>query len=176
MEKIDRRSALGVLARWSAVSFIPLSWVAQGCAENQNPNLFREEYQKLLAEIVEIILPKTATSPGAKEAKVHYFIALIVEDCYEVERKDSIILGLNELLADGFLKLSAKNKYEVIAELDKEASSTTGDDRHYFADLKGLTQWGYFSSEPGVTKGLRYNPTPGEYKGCIPYKGEIAWY
>jgi hypothetical protein len=176
MEKIDRRNALGILARWSAGSFIPFSWLVQGCADNSNPSMFNEEYQSLLAVIVEIILPETATSPGAKEANVHHFIALIVEDCYEIERKDRILLGLNQLLRDGFSDLSAQKQYDVIEQLDKEARAATSGIPHYFKDLKSLTQWGYFSSKIGIMEGLRYNPIPGSYKGCVPYNGEIAWY
>ncbi len=93
MEKIDRRKALGVLASWSVASFIPFSWAVQGCREDINPNLFNPEYQSLLAEVVEIILPKTPDSPGAREANVHEFLALIVEECYEVEDKQRIIHG-----------------------------------------------------------------------------------
>jgi len=176
MEKINRRNALGIVARWSAASFIPFSWLLEGCADNSNPSLLNQEYQSLLADIVEIILPKTAASPGAKEANVHYFVGLIVEDCYELERKDRIIVGLNELLGNGFLDLSAEKKYEVVAQLDREANAASHKIRHYFKDVKSLTQWGYFSSEAGITEGLRYNPIPGDYKGCVPYNGEIAWY
>lgn len=176
MEKIDRRNALGIVARWSAASFIPFSWLLQGCADNSNPNLLNQEYQLLLSEMVEIILPKTATSPGAKEANVHNFVGLIAEECYEPERKDNIIVGLNQLLRNGFLDLSAQEKYEVLAQLDQEALSSTQTNPHYFKDVKSLAQWGYFSSEKGITEGLRYNPTPGGYRGCEPYNGEIAWY
>lgn len=176
MEKINRRNALGILARWSAASFIPFSWFLEGCAGNSNPSLLNKEYQALLAIIVEIILPKTAASPGAKEANVHYFVALIVEDCYETERKDRIIVGLNELLGDRFFEFSAQKQTAIIAQLDKEAHSPTQKIPHYFKDVKSLTQWGYFSSKKGILEGLRYNPIPGDYKGCIPYNGEIAWY
>jgi hypothetical protein len=42
--------------------------------------------------------------------------------------------------------------------------------------MKQLTVWGYFTSEAGATKALRYVPVPGRYEGCIPYtKGEKAW-
>ena len=35
---------------------------------------------------------------------------------------------------------------------------------------------GYFTSEPGATKALRYVAVPGRYEGCIPYKkGDKAW-
>jgi len=71
MEKINRRKALGLVGRWSAGSFIPFSWLLEGCTDSSNPSLFNKEYQSILATIVEIILPKTAASPGAKEANVH---------------------------------------------------------------------------------------------------------
>jgi hypothetical protein len=41
---------------------------------------------------------------------------------------------------------------------------------HYFTMLKQLTLWGYFTSEPGATKALRYVETPGHYDGSYPYK------
>ena len=47
---------------------------------------------------------------------------------------------------------------------------------HYFRMMKELTLWGYFTSEPGATKALRYVAVPGRYEGCIPYKkGDKAW-
>ena len=176
MEKINRRNALGLVARWSAASFIPFSWLLEGCSEDSNPSLLNHEYQSLLAVIVEIILPETPTSPGAKEANVQHFIGLMVEDCYELERKDRIIIGLNQLLRSGFLDLTAEKQYDIIAQLDEEANSPTTTTPSYFKDIKSLTQWGYFSSKIGIMEGLRYNPIPGSYKGCVPYTNEIAWY
>ncbi len=176
MEKIARRNAMAILARWSAGSFIPFSWILDGCTYGNSISLFNKEYQSLLGAIVEIILPETDESPGAKEANVHYFIALIVEDCYEIENKDRILVGLNQLLKDGFLDFSAQKKHKEIEQLDKEASSASHKILHYFKDIKSLTQWGYFSSKIGITEGLRYNPIPGYYKGCVPYNGEISWY
>ena len=167
---------MGIMALWTAGSLVPCSWIVGGCTNNNNPSLFTEEYQTLLASIVDIILPKTETSPGAREANVYYFIAAIVEDCYTIERKDRIMIGLNQLLRDDFLDLSDQEKFEVLEQLDSEASAAPIEPAHFFKDLKDLTQWGYFSSELGITEGLRYNPIPGHYKGCVPYKGEIAWY
>jgi hypothetical protein len=47
---------------------------------------------------------------------------------------------------------------------------------HYFTMMKQLTLWGFFTSEPGATKALRYVAVPGKYEGCIPYKkGDKAW-
>ncbi|HEV8285007.1 MAG TPA: gluconate 2-dehydrogenase subunit 3 family protein [Chitinophagaceae bacterium] len=41
---------------------------------------------------------------------------------------------------------------------------------HYFALMKQLTLWGYFTSKEGMTQALRYEPVPGRYEGCIDYK------
>jgi hypothetical protein len=41
---------------------------------------------------------------------------------------------------------------------------------HYFMMLKQLTLLGFFTSEVGATKAIRYIPIPGRYEGCIPYK------
>ncbi|SDD65046.1 gluconate 2-dehydrogenase subunit 3 family protein [Niabella drilacis] len=47
---------------------------------------------------------------------------------------------------------------------------------HYFTMMRQLTLWGYFSSEVGMTKALRYVETPGHYNGAYPYKkGDKAW-
>jgi len=73
------------------------------------------------------------------------------------------------------------NKGDLLVELDKEqkayASNKKKDDpAHYFRMMKELTLWGYFTSEAGATKALRYVAVPGRYEGCIDYKkGEKAW-
>jgi len=47
---------------------------------------------------------------------------------------------------------------------------------HYFRMMKELTLLGYFTSEIGATKALRYIAVPGHYDGALPYKkGDKAW-
>lgn len=41
---------------------------------------------------------------------------------------------------------------------------------HYFTMMKQLTLLGFFTSEQGMTKAVRYIPVPGRYEGCVPYK------
>jgi hypothetical protein len=51
--------------------------------------------------------------------------------------------------------------------LDQEAKETHAEESpHYFAMIKRLTVLGYFTSEPGITKALRYNPGPGRLESC----------
>lgn len=47
---------------------------------------------------------------------------------------------------------------------------------HFYPMIKELTLFGFFTSQPGATKALRYIQTPGSYKGDVPYKkGDKAW-
>lgn len=41
---------------------------------------------------------------------------------------------------------------------------------HYFTIMKQLTLLGFFTSQEGMTKAVRYLPVPGRYEGCVPYK------
>ena len=46
----------------------------------------------------------------------------------------------------------------------------------YFPMMKHLAILGYFTSEVGATKALRYVESPGRYDPCVPYKpGETDW-
>ena len=47
---------------------------------------------------------------------------------------------------------------------------------HYFRMMKELALLGYFTSEIGYTKAMRYVESPGRFDPCAPYKkGEKAW-
>lgn len=47
---------------------------------------------------------------------------------------------------------------------------------HYFRMMKELTMLGYFTSEIGYTKAMRYVETPGRFDPCVPYApGEVSW-
>ncbi|MBO9683757.1 MAG: gluconate 2-dehydrogenase subunit 3 family protein [Flavisolibacter sp.] len=103
-----------------------------------------------------------------------------------------------------FLKLTPQQRHDLLVTLDKEAKdyqkkvddfNKAEDTRerdeiqkgnvkyvrqhmspHYFFIMKQLTMLGYFTSKIGMTQALRYEPVPGRYDGCVPYKkGEKAW-
>jgi hypothetical protein len=47
---------------------------------------------------------------------------------------------------------------------------------HYFRMMKELALLGYFTSEIGCTRAMRYVESPGRFDPCIPYTpGEPAW-
>ena len=141
----------------------------------------------LLNEVGETILPTTKT-PGAKAANVGAFMAVMVRDCYKPADQQIFLTGLTKLDQDcqkmqgkAFLACDPTQRTAFLTALDKEQKQFTQNQRkddpsHYFRMMKELTLLGFFTSEVGATKALRYLPVPGKYDGNVPYKkGERAW-
>lgn len=189
---MNRREAIRNVAilLGSAISASTLS-ALEGCNPKGPDNyaLQTPETKKILAEIAETIIPETDT-PGAKAAKVDEFIALMLNDCYKPEDQKLVLDGLKKIdeaaekqYKKSFVDLSADERTALLTEIDKERvtynkreNKKQEDPAHYFQILKELTLTGYFTSQAGATKALRYVPVPGKYEGCITYtKGEKAW-
>ncbi len=79
------------------------------------------------------------------------------------------------------MECDPKQRTAVLIEMDNEQKNyqkakKKEDPNHYFRMMKELTMLGYFTSEVGATKALRYLPVPGKYDGDVPYKkGDKAW-
>ena len=104
---------------------------------------------------------------------------------------------------DEFPKLAISQKQEILRSLENESrnyksknkiktgagdavqtgraqqeiqSAINESTAQFYPLMQGLVLFGYFTSEPGATKALRYIQTPGSYKGNVPYKkGDKAW-
>jgi hypothetical protein len=168
-------------------------------------DLFATDHIAFLNEVADTILP-TTSSPGAKAANVGQFMAVMVRDCYTPADQKVFLEGLSKLddasqkqFSNKFLDLSPKQRTDLLGALDKEQKDFTADrnkkidadkighkddpkyktaelPNHYFRMIKELTLLGYFTSEIGATKALRYIAVPGHYDGCVPYKkGDRAW-
>ena len=142
---------------------------------------------RFLNEVGETILPATAT-PGAKAAQVGSFMAMMVRDCYTPADQKIFLGGLTQLdeacqkqQGKDFLTCDAPQRTAFLTQLDAEQKAFTANQRkddpsHYFRMMKQLTLLGFFTSEVGATKALRYLPVPGRYDGNFPYKkGDRAW-
>jgi uncharacterized protein YcgI (DUF1989 family) len=146
--------------------------------------LLSEEQKALLNEVGETILPATDT-PGAKEADVAAFMDAVVTDCYTPAEQRIFMEGISKLeetcrkaYGEKFRDISPALREKLLTDIDKEhitymAGKKSGDPVHYFRMFKELTLAGYFTSEAGATKFLKYNPAPGRYDGCT---SEKPWY
>lgn len=182
---MKRRQALKLTSIAVGGSIVGAELFLAGCKNKTLDSvLFSEDVLALLDEIGETILPETERSPGAKAAKIGLFMKDMVSNCYAEEEQQIFMKGIHTLnnasidkYSRGFLELSSEEKLDFLLRFDKEAKNTTDDKPpHFFTLMKQLTILGYFTSEPGATQALRYNPTPGKFVGCIPYKkGDRAW-
>jgi len=158
--------------------------ILNGCipkkAINWTPIFFTENQAVLVANIADIILPKTNT-PGALDVGVDAFIDFIINDCYSSIEQDRFINDLNELdnesdslYGKSFIKLDQETKVKFLTLLDKRAEKTklasTNYIRPIYAQLKELILLGYFTSEEIITSHLEYVPIPTRLDGCTPLK------
>ncbi len=189
---MNRRDAITRVGLLVGGTVIGAEAFLSGCAKRSSEEIskigFSNDVVLLLDEVGETILPATASSPGAKAAGIGEFMKIIVTDCYEVNDQKIFIDGVNLLqnaskqkFNKTFTELLAVERHDLVVLLDTEAKAYSKNKKkdeptHYFSMIKQLTLWGYFTSETGSTKALRYVPIPGKYEGCIAYtKGDRAW-
>lgn len=188
---MNRRDALQRVSLIMGGTIVGAEIFLYGCGSEtkQLSNLeFSPENISFLDEVGETILPTTQSSPGAKAAQIGEFMKVIVTDCYEEKDQKVFLEGIAKLneaakakFQKDFMQLDEAQKKEFLIELDKEAkahqkSKEKEAPSHYFTMMKQLTLWGYFTSEIGATKALRYVETPGKWEACTEYKkGDKAW-
>ncbi len=186
---MNRREAVSRVALILGGTVLGADFFISGCKSGpeKTKELFGQEDVSLMDEVGDTILPTTST-PGAKAAGVGKFMAVMVRDCYKPEDQKVFTDGIAKLddackkkNGKKFMECDPKQRTAILIDLDKEqkayqASKKQEEPNHYFRMMKELTMLGYFTSEVGATKALRYLPVPGKYDGNYPYKkGDKAW-
>ncbi|MBC7722890.1 MAG: gluconate 2-dehydrogenase subunit 3 family protein [Pedobacter sp.] len=188
---MKRRELIVKLGVISGTAFFATSGLLNGCnLIDLKRSALTEKDIPLMDEIGETIIPTTATSPGARAAKIGVYMLAMVNDCYNDKQRKVFIKGLNSFdticlqqYKSSFLELDPINKKKFLIQLDGEAkivsankNSGTEKSEHYFSMLKKLTISGYFTSKIGANQALRYEAVPGKFEGCIAYKkGDKPW-
>lgn len=177
---INRRDALFGLSLTLTAGGASVAW-AQPAPLAWTPTAFTAEQARLVDVVAELIYPKTDT-PGAREAGVPQMVDRAVKGWLEPAQAEFIKGGLARMDADAraahgkaFVDLAPAQQTALLTRYDQEAAAARGKP-HAFGSLKDLMTIGYFTSKPGATVTLRYDPVPGDYRGCVPMK-EIgrAW-
>ena len=195
---LTRREAIKNLAIMMGATVVGPSLLA-GNFGLQTPMDFSDADIALLDEIGETIIPATDI-PGAKAANVGAFIAMMVADCYGGAAQKAFRDGLTKLPADyetrygeKFIGGKLENRTQFLNALDAEQRKYTATMKrkmdefsnvvaaeavspHYFRMIRELTVLGYFSSELGSTKAVKYLEVPGRYDGNVPYKQGDEWF
>jgi hypothetical protein len=126
---MDRRELLKMIAVVTGTAFIGGEFFLAGC---KNPEAgasmeFSADDIAFLDEVGETILPKTNT-PGAKEAKVGAFMAIMVNDCYIADEQTAFHEGIKklndackEMHNESFMKATPEQRKSLLIKLDEEA-------------------------------------------------------
>jgi hypothetical protein len=184
---MNRREALSRVAIIMGGTVLGAEAFLSGCKTAKTGLSFSKDDIAFLNEVAETILPATQT-PGAKEAKVGEFMQVMVTDCYEAKDQTIFMEGIKKLDEaskklnnKSFMESDATGRHNLLVALDKEAkeyqkTAKPESPKHYFTMMKELTLTGFFTSEVGATKALRYVAVPGKFVGSYPYKkGDKAW-
>ena len=192
-QTIDRREAIKrVSFLLGGVALVGGSGLMAACGRERPASgtavgSFSASDIQLLDEVADTILPETKT-PGAKAARVGPFMAVMVTDCYEPKDQQIFRTGMQQLeqasqKANGksFVASTPQQRLALLESLDREQKTYMDarkhdDPAHYFRMMKELTMLGYFTSEIGYTKAMRYRESPGHFEPCTTYtKGETSW-
>lgn len=188
---MNRRKALVGISLFTGgalASIVGFKWLKFSTSPNFDGLI---KSRKLLASLADCLLPKT-DSPSASECNVHEFIIKMIMESTDAHTQNNFITGLAEVEE---YSLSAFNKYfsdcsdvekrqtiSYFVEKGKEQSGILGKiqnkilGKSFFTTLKEYTVIGYFTSEQGATKALRYSLVPSKYNACLPYvAGEKSW-
>ncbi|MBS1509799.1 MAG: gluconate 2-dehydrogenase subunit 3 family protein [Bacteroidetes bacterium] len=206
---MERRELLKMIAILTGGAVVGADVFLAGCtSKTADASVFSADNIALLDEVGETIIP-TTDSPGAKAAKIGEFMKTMVTDCYNDDQQKAFaagVAGLNEACnkatGNSFMDASAGQRKTFLTALEKEAKdyNKQRDEKekaakdeatkkmdpnfvsapsHYYTMMKQLTLFGFFTSEVGCKKALRWDdklPVPGHYDGALPYKkGDKAW-
>lgn len=174
---MNRREALrqlgqaaGALAIWRTLPVA--SWAALGDSAG-----WSSHEVDLLTIVGDTIIPSTADSAGAGAIHIGRFVVMMLEECHPRAAAEQVRAFLGRLDSrDGngreppFVQRSPADQEKLLTEL--EARTIDAGSTEPWADgwrlVKRLTLLGYFTSEPGATKALHYDPVPGAYRGSVP--------
>lgn len=153
----------------AAAAVAPLGWT---------PTALSADQARLVDVVAELIIPATDT-PGARQAGVPQFVDRALANYCDKAQVEQLLGGLSRMDADAraahgdvFVALAPDQQVALLNVYDREAALVApgqGAGRgHFFPVLEDLVTVGYFTSEPGATVALKYDPVPGAYHGCVP--------
>lgn len=134
------------------------------------PLLFDRHQSETVATIADLIIPRTDT-PGARDAKVHEYIDLILKEG-AAERRSRFIQGLGWI--DGqairqhgkpFIGIAPAEQIALLKAMDGATNEVMQGGADFFRQIKQLTVQGYYTSKPGIDELNKGGAVPAGF-GC----------
>ena len=185
MSKVSRRAALKALGSTALLPALSPGGVLaftriQSANTAPTPRVLSASDFRTLEILVEAIIPADERSPGAKDARVADYIDLLLS-----ESDDELALqwmgGLAALDQEAsrrfrlpFASLDARQVDSVLDDISKNELEPGTPLEHFFVMTKQATIRGYYSSEIGIHRELRYkgNQFLQEFVGCATEDGK----
>jgi hypothetical protein len=176
--EIDRRTALALLAAGVAGSRLAVAQSHLHALRKAPPphalQFFSPEEHELVTTLAELIIPADEHSPGARKAEVGRYVDLVLANSEAADQASwkQQMAAFEELsIRHGgkrFLDAGPKAQSEVLTVLAPEAAHPSQPAGQFFARLRTMTIFGYYSSEIGLLKELEYkgNQALAEFPGC----------
>ncbi len=181
---LDRRELLhrAAMLLGTTLTASAASGILAGCMAMPEPGdgtrsgFFTPEEMATVTAMADQILPKTDT-PGALDVGVPSFIDRMLAGYYTDKERGIVRSGLiavstdaAELRGKSFAALTSDEQVALMTAYDREAYTprATTADPHFFRLFKELTLLGFCTSKVGATTLMRYEQTPGPFKGDVP--------
>ncbi len=191
-EMMQRREILR-RAAWllgGAISAPAALAVLQGCSAKEEPGaaaaaprFLTAAELALVAEISEIMIPKTDTS-GARDAGVPAFIDMALDGLYAPEDQARFKSGLAEFETAArdsgkpFLEQDAPVRTAFLQQSLTAALAGERKPKPFILMTRELALLGYFTSKVGITENMEYVSVPTAFHGCVPLsqmKKPVYW-
>jgi len=125
----------------------------------------------LLEQVTEVMIPATDT-PGALGAGVPEFLRQLLSAWGSKATRAAVVGVLEAIEKDawgkygaGFLEIPGERRLELMRSYDEKSVAMR--DLAY-GKFKHLVLLGYYQSEVGATRELRYELVPGAWRSCLP--------
>ena len=189
-DKLTRREALkGLTVSAGVIATLPVLNATAAAQEHQHMHtatqtaaearpqplkFFTPEENRTVVEMSERIIPADDSSPGAKAARVNEYIDLVVSESPEAVKQTwrEGLAAVNQVSNDKFKKayadLSAEEQVELLKAISKNERNPQTVAEKFFRTIKNATIDGYYTSEIGIHKELKYkgNSYLKEFVGC----------
>ena len=143
-------------------------------AKAQPLKFFTEAENKTITEMSERIIPADDHSPGATAAGVPAYIDLIVSESTEITKQNwrdglaAVDKMSREKFGKAFADTTPDQQTDLLKVISKNERSPETPEERFFRTIKYATVDGYYTSEIGIKKELRYkgNAYLKEFTGC----------
>ena len=183
---VSRRTAIKALGASGAAAFLP--WLSEENAQafatlqatKAPPSLkvFTPAQYAAVETLVEAVIPADERSPGAREARVADYIDLALSESEDTQHQQ-FLEGLAALEAEAttrngvaFAKMTPAQVETLLTDISRNERPAEGVEptpvEKFFVTAKNATIHGYYTSEIGIHKELRYkgNQILAEFQGC----------